>query len=78
MGLERCGPGPPDGPFDVIDALTTPLPGGGEEPVQKQRRLSIDRRSATQSESVDSLPAPTPADPANKLDLSQFQGIGPP
>ena len=62
----------------LIDALTTPLPDGGEEPAQKHRRLSIHRRqSAAQAELVDSLTTPTSAKPANKLDFFQFQDIGP-
>ena len=62
----------------LIDALTTPLPGSGEEPAQKHCRISIHhQQSAAQAKLVDSLTSPTSAEPANKLDSSQFQEIGP-
>ena len=56
----------------LIDALTTPLPGGGaEEPAAKHRRLSAARRpSVAHQELVDSLPTPNSTNPTNKLDAS--------
>ena len=63
----------------LIDALTTPLPGGGsEEPAAKHRRLSAARRSSTvHQELVDSLTTPNSTAPANQLDASAFSDIGP-
>ena len=62
----------------LIDALTTPLPGGGaQEPAAKHRRLSASRRSsAAHQELVDSLTTPNSTIPANKLDSLAFSDIG--